>query len=174
VNSTAGQERFVALARVVKAHGVRGELRLKLFNPDSGVLTRRPRVRLSMPDGELRSAELESVREVPGGLLARLRGVSDRDQAEALRGALLEVPRAELAPLDDDEFYFSDLEGCAVMLGRETLGRVTTVVSYPTCDALVVERIGSKPLEVPLHETYVGSIDLDGGRIELLTIDELE
>jgi 16S rRNA processing protein RimM len=173
VDSTA-KERFVALARVAKAHGIRGELRLKLFNPDSAVLERRPPVRLVMPDGEVRAALLASARAVPGGLLVRLKGVSDRDGAEALRGALVEVARDELDPLDDGEFYFTDLEGCIVVHAGREVGRVSTVVSYPTCDALVVQREGGKPLEVPLLESFIGSIDIEGARIELLTLDELD
>jgi 16S rRNA processing protein RimM len=107
-------------------------------------------------------------------LLVRLKGVSDRDGAEALRGALVEVARDELDPLDDGEFYFTDLEGCIVVHAGREVGRVSTVVSYPTCDALVVQREGGKPLEVPLLESFIGSIDIEGARIELLTLDELD
>ena len=90
-----GQER-VALAEIARPHGIRGELRLKLYNPASDVLQSKPRVHLVPREGEARWVRLVSVREVPGTLLVRLDGVRDREAADALRGAKLEVLRSIL------------------------------------------------------------------------------
>ncbi len=167
-------ERYVALAEVARPHGVRGELRLKVHNPDSRVLLDRPAIRLVTADGAVREARFEAVREVPGALLARLAGVADRDGAEQLRGAQVEVSRSLLSPAEDDEYYCCDLEGCDVICGGEPIGRVEHVASYPTCDALVVLRKGKARLEVPLVPRYIESIDVAGGRIEVSAIAELE
>ncbi len=169
-----GAERYVALAEVARPHGVRGEIRLKVYNPDSEVLLARPAIRLATTDGEIVAARLTSARQVPGALLVRLEGVADRDAVEALRGAAVEVLRTSLQPAGDGEFYFCDLEGCDVVLAGKRIGRVTSVVSYPTCEVLVVARDGASRLEVPLLERYVCSIDVDQGRIELRTIADLE
>ena len=169
-----GGERYVALAEVARPHGVRGELRLKIYNPDSEVLLGRPAIRLVTDDGETRPARLQSARQVPGALLVRLSGVADRDAAEQLRGARIEVLRSALQPTAGDEFYCCDLEGCSVLVAGERIGRVQSVASYPTCDALVIARDGAPRLEVPLLERYVCSIDVEHGRIELKTIAGLE
>jgi 16S rRNA processing protein RimM len=169
-----GAERYVALAEVARPHGVRGELRLKIYNPDSEVLLGRPAIRLASGEGETRPARLESVRRVPGALLVRLEGVSDREAAEHLRGVRIEVLRSALQPAADGEYYCCDLEGCEVLLAGERIGRVTSVASYPTCDALVVARDGAPRLEVPLVDRYLSSVDVNQGRIVLRTIDELE
>jgi 16S rRNA processing protein RimM len=166
------KEQYVALAEVARPHGVRGELRLKVYNPDSDVLLSQRRVRLVTADGEARLVRLKTARPVPGALLVKLEGVNDRDAAEALRGARFEVPRDALEEIeDDDEHYVVDLVGGAVLLGTEEIGRVVDVTTYPTCDALVVKRPGGKPLEVPMQGAYIDRIE--DGVIHLLTIDGL-
>lgn len=164
---------YVALAVVARPHGVRGELRLKVFNPDSTVLERQRHVRLVPRDGEARLVRVRSLRAVPGALLVRLDGVDDREAAEALRGAQLEVPREAFDAIEaEDEHYVVDLIGSRVMLGDTELGTVADVSSYPTCDALVVARKEGGKLEVPLQGTYVGAIE--DGVVHVLTIDGLE
>src|SRR5580698_1587005 len=133
---------YVAVAEVARPHGVRGELRLKVYNPDSDLLTRRAgaAVRLRLPDGSERDVAVLHAREANKALLVRLAGVDDRDAAEALRGAEVCVPRDAFPPLAEGEFYACDLEGArAVLRSGEEVGRVTGLVSYPTCDALVVD-----------------------------------
>ena len=171
--ATASAEPHVALAVVARAHGIQGELRLKVFNPDSDLLQKQRRVRLVMPDGEVRQVRIKQARVVPGALLVRLEGVTDRDAAEALRGAHLEVPRAALADVaEEDEHYVVDLIGSTVMLDNSEIGVVTDVARYPTCDALLVKRHEGKKIEVPLQDAYVAEIR--AGIVVLTTIDGLE
>src|SRR5262249_10175160 len=80
---------LVPVAEVARPHGIQGELRLKVYTPDSDLLPRRPTVLLRLPDGSEREARITACREADKALLVRLDGVSDRDQAEALRGAEL-------------------------------------------------------------------------------------
>ena len=168
-----GDTKFVALAVVARPHGVRGELRLKVHNPDSDLLEQQRRVRLVTADGDVRTVRIKSTRKVPGALLVRLEGVNDRDAADALRGAQFEVPRESLEEIEDeDEHYVVDLVGANVMLAGEELGVVVDVVSYPTCDALMVKRHRGKKLEVPLSSAYVE--DIADSVVQLHTIDGLE
>ena len=164
---------WVALAEVARPHGVKGELRLKLYNPDSAVLLRKPRIRLVTADGA-RAIKLRSVRRVPKALLVRLDGIGDRDAAETLRGARIEVEREELEPVADDEFYICDLIGCRVTLDGEELGRVEHVANYPTCDALVINKRGGGRLEVPLNAHRVGPIDIAAKHVIVTSIEGLE
>ncbi len=166
------RERYVALAEVARPHGVRGELRLKVYNLESDLLERQRRVRLVTRAGEAKMVRLRSARPVPGALLVRFEGVDDRDAADALRGATVEVARELLDELEDtDEHYVTDLVGAEVLLGEATVGVVTDVASYPTCDALVVKRVDGTKLEIPLQGAYVG--DIEAGVIHLLTLDGL-
>jgi 16S rRNA processing protein RimM len=168
-------EGWLEVAVVARPHGVRGALRLHLHNPASEVLLRAPapRVALRMPDGSRRDAEIVSARPVPGGLLVELGGVGDRDAAEALRRAAIEVPRSELEPPGAGEYFAADLVGCEVRLGERRLGVVRAVAPYPTCDALVVAR-DRGTLEVPMLASFVAGIDLGARVVTLHTIDGLE
>jgi 16S rRNA processing protein RimM len=170
----------VAVAEIARPHGIQGELRLKVFNPDSDLLTQRSvgaRVRLRLPGGEERDVAITTARDANKALLVRIAGVDDRNAAEALRGAELCVPRSAFPPLDAGEFYACDLEGArAVLPTGEEVGHVSGLTSYPTCDVLLVERAAPAKgrLEVPLLPAYVGDVDVAGGVVHLLTIEGLD
>ena len=163
------------MAAVARPHGVQGELRLKIFNEGSQLLTSRPRIKLALADGTQRDAKLTSAREVPGGLLVRLEGVSDRNAAELLREAQILVRRADFPPLEDGELYACDLEGArAELTTGETVGTVKGLQNYPTCDVLLVAREGKPILEIPLVDAYVDRVDTAAGLVVLKTLDDLE
>ncbi len=169
----SGSSRWLEIAVVARPHGVKGELKLALHQRGSEVLLARPRLRLVLPSGEVRPAALRAVRRVPDGMLATLDGVHDRDAADALRGARVEVARAALPALGDGEMYCADLPGCEVRLGARRVGEVVRVLSYPSCDALVVAGAGGE-IEVPLTDAYVARIDGAARVVELTAMPEEE
>jgi 16S rRNA processing protein RimM len=137
------EDRLVTLAAVIGAHGIAGEVRLKLFTDD---LARYPTL---VANG--RTLTLKSVRPGPNGAVARFAEVSDRTAAEALRGTPLAVPRAALPPLDEGEYYHADLIGtAAVSTGGEALGRVVDVVDYGAGDLIEIERADGRRFLVPI------------------------
>jgi 16S rRNA processing protein RimM len=128
-------EERIALAAVAGAHGVKGELRLKLFTDSIDNLARHPFVYV----GEL-ERKLESVRAGSSGAIARIAGISDRSAAEALRGSLVEVDRSALPPLEEGEYYHADLIGLAcVDSDGAQVGTVVAVENYGAGDLLEVE-----------------------------------
>src|SRR5262249_18411810 len=142
---------WVAVAAIARPHGVEGELRLKVYNPGSDLLVRRPAARLRLPTGEVRDVEITRVREVSKALLVRLAGVGERGGAEALRGAELCGAGEAFPPLEEGEFYACDVEGARARLpSGDEVGRVAGLASYPTCDVLLVDRPTGGRLEVPL------------------------
>jgi 16S rRNA processing protein RimM len=151
--------RFVALAEVARPHGVRGEVRLTVFNDDSDVLLGVDEVIVHMPDGAEHEVSVDAVRKADKALLMKLHSVDDRDRADELRGAQIGLKRGDLPPLGEGEFYFCDVEGAEVRLGEERVGVVERVVEYPTVTALVVRQDDGKELEVPLAEPYVTRVD---------------
>jgi 16S rRNA processing protein RimM len=148
----------IALAAVAGAHGVKGELRLKLFTDSIDNLKRHETVHVG---GEER--RLEGVRAGSTGAIARIAGVSSRPEAEALRGSLIEVDRSSLPPLKEGEYYHADLIGlaCVATDGRE-LGRVAGVENYGAGDLLDIELAGAKRSLVPFKP---GIAELDGDRV---------
>lgn len=147
----------IALAAVAGAHGVKGELRLKLFTDSVDNL----KVHESLFVGGV-ERKLESARPAPPGAVIRLAGLNDRSEAEALRGSLVEVDRASLPPLEEGEYYHADLVGlaCFDRDGRE-IGRVAGVENYGAGDLLEVESDGKRSL-IPFKP---GIADMDGDRI---------
>jgi len=167
--------RFVPIAEVARAHGIRGEVRLKLYHEESDIFAQNPTIRLRTPEGEERFVEIDLARNTNNGLLVKFTETNDRNDAEALRGCILSVPREEFPQLEEGEFYACDVEGAkAVLPSGEVIGRVTGLVSYPTCDALAVDRTGGGKLEIPLLEQFVGSVDTNAGVVHLVTIEGLE
>ena len=118
------------------AFGVKGEVRITTFTGDPMALVRyRDLVRA---DGTP-ALTLVSGRPVKGGLVARVREVGDRNQAEALRGLELHIPRKALPAPEEDEFYLVDLIGLAVRDGSgETVGSVKSVEDFGAGDLLEI------------------------------------
>src|SRR5919112_1999452 len=117
-----GEESRIALAAVAGAHGVKGEVRLKLFSDSAASLASHRNVYV----GGVERGVL-NVREGGKTAVARFEGVADRSAAEALRGQLVEVDRSALPPLEEGEYYHVDLIGlpCENRAGE----RVGTVVA---------------------------------------------
>lgn len=157
--ATGGEGR-VALAAVAGAHGVRGEVRLKLFTDSFDNLARHEQVFVGGTPRRLISA-----RDGGKTSVARFEGVSDRTAAEALRGSLVEVDRSALPPLEEGEYYHSDLVGLACFDSEGTeLGRISAVENYGAGDLLEVEAADGRKSLIPFQP---GIADLEEGRIVL-------
>jgi 16S rRNA processing protein RimM len=142
----------VTLAVIIGAHGVTGEVRLKVFTEDlssykvfnGGALT------------------LKSVRHGSNGAIARIAEVTDRNAAEALRGTELSVPRSALPPLEPGEYYHADLLGLPVVsLEGETLGQVVAIDDFGAGDVIEVERPDKKRFMVPMNADAVPDWDAE-------------
>ena len=150
----------IALAAVAGAHGVKGELRLKLFTDSIDNLKRYRTVFIGGAE-----RKLESVRAASSGAVARVEGIADRSAAEGLRGSLVEVDRSALPALEEGEYYHADLVGlsCFDGEGRE-LGHVAAVENYGAGDLLEIEMADGRRSLIPLRP---GIADIDGDRIIL-------
>lgn len=151
-------ESQVILAAVAGAHGIGGEVRLKLFAEGVDSLKRHKVVQL----GD-RALTLESVKPGGAGAIARFAEVSDRAAAEALRGQLLTVPRSTLPALGEGEYYHADLVGlpCEDRAGAP-LGIVVAVENFGAGDLLEIEKPGGKRALIPFR---AGIADLAEGRV---------
>ena len=144
----------VTLAVITGAHGVTGEVRLKLFTADlSGYR--------SFNGGTLTMKSLRNG-------IARFAEVPDRNAAERLRGTELTVPRSALPPLAEGEYYHVDLLGLAcVSTTGEALGRVVAIDDFGAGDVIEIERPDGKRFMVPMRPEAVPEWDA-----ERLVVDE--
>ena len=143
---------------------MRGEVRLKAFTEDPLSVTRYGA--LETEDGT-RRFEIEAVRPAKDMLVARLKGVADRNAAEALKNLRLYVARAKLPKPADDEFYYADLVGLAATTASgEAFGTVKAVHNFGAGDLLEIEPAsGGATLMLPFTEATVPAIDLAGRKL---------
>ncbi len=140
--------RRVALAAVAGAHGIKGELRLKLFADSAESLARHSHLYVGG-----RELALHDVKDGGKTAIARFEGISDRSAAEALRGQLVEIDRDKLPPLEEGEYYHADLIGLpCVDEGGAPLGTVVAVEDFGAGDLLEVERPDGKRSLIPFRE----------------------
>ena len=132
----------VTLAVITGAHGVTGEVRLKLFTDDlSGYR--------AFNGGSL---TLKSLRNG----IARFAEVPDRNAAERLRGTELTVPRSALPPLEEGEYYHADILGLAcVATSGDPLGIVVAIDDFGAGDVIEIERPDGKRFMVPMRAPAV-------------------
>ncbi|MES2754451.1 MAG: ribosome maturation factor RimM [Pseudomonadota bacterium] len=144
--SPEGERASVTLAAVIGAHGVAGEVRLKVFADDLTPFK-------TFNDGAL---TLKSLKLTPQGAIARFAEVPDRTAAEALRGTALTVPRAALPPLGEGEYYHADLLGLPVETPDGTaVGRVVAIDNFGAGDVIEIERPDGKRFMVPMRPEAV-------------------
>lgn len=152
----------ITLAAIAGAHGVRGEVRLKLFAEEIAALKAHDTVLVN--GSPCRLLHAGGTKKNP---IARLEGVADRSAAEALRGTLIEVERDALAPLEDGEYYHSDLIGLpCVDKGGKAIGTVSAVENFGAGDLLDVALPNGRTSLIPFKP---GIADLADGRITLDT-----
>ncbi|MEA3060164.1 MAG: rRNA processing protein RimM [Sphingomonadales bacterium] len=153
-------ERRIALAAVAGAHGVKGEVRLKLFSDSAASLSAHKK--LYVGGAERR---LVAIRDSGKTAVARFDGIDDRSAAEALRGSLVEVERSTLPPLEEGEYYHVDLIGLpAVDAQGSAVGTVVAVENYGAGDLLEIEGGNGKRSLIPFK---AGIADLVDGQIVL-------
>ena len=154
----------VLIAQIGAAHGVRGEVRLKAFTEDPMSVARYGA--LETEDGA-RRFEIEAVRPAKDMLVARLKGVADRNAAEALKNLRLYVARAKLPKPADDEFYHADLIGLAATTADgAAFGTVKAVHNFGAGDLLEIEPAsGGTSVMLPFTETSVPTVDIAGRKL---------
>ena len=171
---------WVPLAEVARPHGVRGELRLKLFNADSDVLLDLDEVLVRLPSGEEHEVSIDGARRADQAILLKLHSIDDRDRAEEVRGAILCVRRKDFPPLEEGEFYACDIEGAKVFVAEDgeeptPLGHVKEFLSYPSVDTIRIGADdGGKDYEIPLVDAFIREVDVQAGRLVLRTLTGIE
>jgi len=160
------------VGRVSKAHGITGELRIVPHWESSDALEQVSEIWLTL-QGQRTAYAVERARAVPRAYLVKLRGVDDRNAAEALHGATVSVPRSVLPPLEPGEYYLIDLIGAKVIGPEGEVGEVSGVVSHPTVDVIVVRLADGSSAEQPLSEPWLSNVDVNARQVTLSSLDGL-
>ena len=164
-------ERLILVGRVAGAFGVRGELRISAYT--EAPLALLGYRELKREDGSP-ALTLTTARAVKGGVIARAAEVATKEQADALRGLRLHVPRDALPAPDEDEFYLADLIG----LGAETpegepLGRVKAVHDFGAGDVLEIDPGAGQPTwYAPFTREVVPELRIAEGRLTVIRPEE--
>jgi 16S rRNA processing protein RimM len=164
--------RRILVGAVAGAHGVRGEVRIKSFTANPRSIGRYGPVE---DETGGRQFKLTVRGEAKGLVIARLDGVADRNQAEALRGLRLYVPRDKLPRPKRGEWYVADLVGLAAEdKGGTPLGRVKSVQNFGAGDVIELERADGASEFLPFTKAVVPEVDIEGGRVVIDPPAEIE
>jgi 16S rRNA processing protein RimM len=152
----------VCVAQIGAPHGVRGEVRLWVFTEDPAAVAQFGP--LQSEDG--RSFEIASLRPAKDHFVVRLKGVGDRNAAEALTNVKLYVARDQLPAAEDNAFYHADLIGLeAVSVAGDALGSVVAVHNFGAGDLLELKPASGKTVLIPFTAACVPQVDIDGKRL---------
>jgi 16S rRNA processing protein RimM len=162
----------ICVARIGAAHGVRGAVKLWTFTEDPfAVKDYGP---LTTKDGA-RQFEVTHVREARDHLVATLKGIATREDAERLNGIELYIAREKLPETEEDEYYHADLIGlAAVNAANEPLGRVTAIHNFGAGDIIEIAPAQGPTMLLPFTNAVVPTVDLAGGRVVIELPQEIE
>jgi len=161
----------ICIARIGAAHGVRGAVKLWTFTEDP--LAVKAYGPLLTKDGA-RSFEVATAREAKGHLVATLKGIATREDAERLNGLELYVAREKLPATEQDEYYHADLIGlAAVNAASEPIGRVTAIHNFGAGDIIEIAPAHGATMLLPFTNAVVPSVDLAAGRVVIELPDEI-
>ena len=153
----------ICIARIGAAHGVRGAVKLWTFTEDPLAVTQYGA--LATKDGS-RAFEIATAREAKGHLVATLKGIATREDAERLNGIELYIARDQLPDTGDDEYYHADLIGlAAVDAAGEPIGRVIAIHNFGAGDIIEIAPPHGATLLLPFTHAVVPSVDLANGRV---------
>ena len=162
----------ICIARIGAPHGVRGAVRLWTFTEDPLAVKRYGP--LATRDGT-RQFEVTHAREAKGHLVATLKGVTTREDAERLNGVELYIAREKLPVAGEDEYYHADLIGlAAVTSAGEPLGRVIAIHNFGAGDIIEIAPPQGATMLLPFTNAVVPSVDLAAGRVVIELPQEID
>ncbi|MBN9583993.1 MAG: 16S rRNA processing protein RimM [Afipia sp. 62-7] len=162
----------ICVARIGAAHGVRGEVKLWPFTEDPmAVIDYGP---LTSKDGA-RQFEVVRARIAKDHLVAVLKGIATRDDAERVNGIELYIPRDRLPPTEAGEYYHADLIGLrAIDSAGAEIGKVLAIHNFGAGDIIEITPARGPTLLLPFHDAVVPTVDLDNGHIVLVMPQEID
>ncbi|HRK70093.1 MAG TPA: ribosome maturation factor RimM [Micropepsaceae bacterium] len=166
----------ILVGRITGPHGLGGEVKVQSFTQDPlSIGSYGPLAVRMKADGAVRTLTIARIKRAKDHLIVRFAGISDRNGAEALKGAELFVARAQLPAAGEGEFYLADLEGLAVRdaQGRE-IGRIQTISDFGGGPILVIATPEGGEMMLPFADDFIAEINVAGGFICVHVPGEIE
>jgi 16S rRNA processing protein RimM len=167
------EKTLIEVGFVERAHGLAGEVLVRLHHEGSSVLSDVKRLLIQKKASTRRELEIAGVRASGKGHLVAFGGVQSREVADSLRGSQLYAFRADLPPLEAGEYYLSDLVGARVMAPDGEVGVVRSIHMNPSADSVVILTPAGTEVELPLVEPWLERVDTEQGLILLSSRDGL-
>ena len=155
----AGSDELVVIARAVRTHGLKGEIAAELLTDFPERFEELEELILVSPSGERQVVQLEDYWFQKDRVVLKLADCDDVDAAKQLVGYDFAVAESDRVPLEDDEFYDWELEGCTVKVGDKSIGQVRSVMKTGGTEILVIADDSGKEQLVPLAAEIVVEID---------------
>lgn len=171
--ATADATDWVAVGKIVKPFGVRGDVRVLSLSDVPGRLQGLKQVMLVAPDGRTVSASVVRLREERGGFVVGFDVFSTPEEAAAFRGGLIQIARGQAPPLPEGQYYECDLIGMTVRdEAGLVLGTLEEIVATGGHPVFAVRREGKEVL-IPATRSVVASVDVAGRTMTVRGIEEL-
>lgn len=166
---------FLAVGRIGRAHGVRGEVAVEVLTDFPERFAPGAALYVGPEGAEPEAVRLEGARPHRGRLLLHFEGVTDRDEASALTGQYVFIPQSEARALGPDSYYPHELIGLEVVTAEgQAVGRVADLLETGSADVLIVRGADDGPETlVPMIGEVIGEVDLDAGRITITPLPGL-
>lgn len=164
---------WIEVGKVGRPHGLKGEIRLQVYNLDSDVWERGQRLRAWLPGKPAVLLELAEFRDILPMPLATFVGITDRDEAAKLTHAVLAVDQLELPQADEDEFYIHELIGATVLddATRKPVGVVRALLETPS-DVLEISLNSGAAAMIPVHSDAITEMGRQKGVLVVRDIDD--
>lgn len=160
-------QQWLAVGCVRRSHGLSGFMKIQSFSGEFQHIAKAKKLRL-ISKGDSLDFSVEATCCKGGGLLIKLQGIDSPEAVRELNGCDIFLPRSELIPCQKGEFYIADLIGCDLFHEEILYGKVCSVVTNASSDLLEIETPQSKKVLVPFLKQFIGAVDLQRNRIELL------
>ena len=170
---TLQNDALVIIGRIIKAYGLRGEIKAESLSNISGRFKSLSDITLELKSGEFVKLEVEYARMSCDIVILKLSGIDDRDTAEKLNGAYISVTLDKVAPLNESSYYIFDLEGMDVFDVNDTkIGSVIKVEQYPANNVIIVAK-ETEDVMIPAIKEFIVSVDIKEKKITVNLPDGL-
>ena len=159
--------KFISIGKVVKPHGIKGELKFFLYNKDSNLLSLNVSIWFKI-NNSYKSFYLLNSKGL--GKIFRLESVNNRSEAELLRDKEFFVLREDLPDLDDGNFYLNDIINFKLFNGKKELGLILDVLLLPSADYILINYNNQEVL-IPVLEKYIKFFDFDKKIVTMKNIE---
>jgi 16S rRNA processing protein RimM len=164
---------FIPIGEIVRPHGIRGDVKVYALTERPGLFTEFQNFYMHNEAGQGEWVSVENVRVKSNIIVLKLKGIDNREEAESLRGNILEISADDFPPLPEGSYYVLDLIGLKVTdVNGVEIGLIVDVLSMPTHDVYVVDRNGAEVL-IPAVEEFIKLIDIEKGNMVVKTITGL-